>query len=238
MATADSHSHHREQDLATRGHLIRWAPSYDLLVTLLTFGRSRIMRRRTVDLADLKPGETVLEVGCGTGAVARYARARVGAGGRVMGIDPSAGMIAVARRRAAREHLDIDFRIAGIEALPFPDASVDVVLSSLMMHHLPADLKRTGLAEVRRVLKPGGRLVVVDFGKRRGFLSRLALSAFVHHSGEHEVEELLPLLRATGFGELRTGELGSMTLNFAMARTAVDPDSCSGQCMAGVAGSY
>ncbi len=214
MLTAPSHSHTRETDAATHGHLIRWAPSYDLVVTLLTFGRAGAMRQRTVDLANLTRGETVLEVGCGTGAVARQARASVGAGGRVIGIDPSAKMIAAARRKAARAHLDIDFRVAGIEALPFPDASVDVVLSSLMMHHLPGDLKRVGLGEVRRVLKPGGRLVIVDFGKRRGLLSHLTLSAFVHHSGEHAVEELLPLLATADFAEIRTGQLGILTLSF------------------------
>jgi ubiquinone/menaquinone biosynthesis C-methylase UbiE len=220
MATAHSHSHTREADAATRGHLIRWAPSYDLVVTLLTLGRSRVMRQRTVDLADLRPGETVLEIGCGTGAVARAARARLGPGGHVFGIDPSGEMIAVARRKAARERLQIDFRVAGIEALPFPDASVDVALSSLMMHHLPADLKRTGLSEVRRVLKPGGRLVIVDFGKRRGLLSHLALSAIVHHSSEHTVEELVPVLDTAGFNDFRTGELGMMSLGFVTARAA------------------
>jgi ubiquinone/menaquinone biosynthesis C-methylase UbiE len=220
MATAHSHSHTSEADAATRGHLIRWAPSYDLVVTLLTLGRSRVMRQRTVDLADLSPGETVLEIGCGTGAVARAARARLGPGGHVFGIDPSGEMIAVARRKAARERLQIDFRVAGIEALPFPDASVDVALSSLMMHHLPADLKRTGLSEVRRVLKPGGRLVIVDFGKRRGLLSHLALSAIVHHSSEHTVEELVPVLDTAGFNNFRTGELGMMSLGFVTARAA------------------
>jgi ubiquinone/menaquinone biosynthesis C-methylase UbiE len=126
----------------------------------------------------------------------------------------------VARRKAVREQLDIDFRVTGIEALPIPDASVDVAFSSLMMHHLPGDLKRTGLAEVRRVLKPGGRLVIVDFGKRRGFLSHLALSAFVHHTREHSVEELLPLLETAGFDEFRTGELGMLTLSFVTAHAA------------------
>ena len=135
-----------------------------------------------------------------------------------MGIDPSAQMIAEARRKAARAHLDIDFRVAGIEALPFPDATVDVVLSSLMMHHLPGDLKQAGLREIRRVLKPGGRLVIVDFGKRRGILSRLALSAIVHHSSEQTVEDLLPTLESAGFSDFRTGELGILSLGFATAR--------------------
>jgi ubiquinone/menaquinone biosynthesis C-methylase UbiE len=220
MATAHGHVHGPEPDTATHGHLVRWAPSYDLVVTVLTLGRSRLIRQRTVDLADLRPGETVLEVGCGTGAVARVARARLGPDGQVIGIDPSAQMIAVARRKAGREHLDIDFRVAGIEALPFPDASVDVALSSLMMHHLPADLKRTGLAEVRRVLRPGGRLAIVDFGKRRGLLSHLALSAIVHHSSEHTVEDLVPVLETAGFADFRTGELGMMSLPFVTARAA------------------
>lgn len=220
MATAHSHGRTPEADAPTHGHLIRWAPSYDLVVTLLTLGRSRVMRQRTVDLANLRPGDSVLEIGCGTGAVARAARARVGPDGQVFGIDPSGEMIAVARRKAARKHVQIDFRVAGIEGLPLPDASVDAALSSLMMHHLPADLKRTGLAEVRRVLKPGGRLVIVDFGKRRGLLSHLALSAIVHHSSEHSVEDLLPVLEEVGFGEFRTGQLGIMSLGFVTARAA------------------
>src|SRR5215207_8601090 len=128
-----THSHGPEADAATTGRLIRWARFYDLTVALLTLGRDRRMRERTAELAAIAPGDSVLDVGCGTGALTRLARARVGPGGRVCGIDPSAEMMAVARRKAARTGLDIEYRVASIEALPFAADSFDVVLSSLMM---------------------------------------------------------------------------------------------------------
>ena len=71
-------------------------------------------------------------------------------------------MIARANRKAVRRDLAIKFQIGVIEQLSFPDQSFDVVLSTFMMHHLPDDLKRRGLAEIARVLKPGGRLLVLD----------------------------------------------------------------------------
>src|SRR5919199_6968659 len=139
-------------DATTAGQVLHWAHVYDLFGNIVTLGRAAAMRDQTVDLAALRSGERVLEVGCGTGEVAQRARARVGPTGQVSGIDPSAEMIAVAQRKAARARLDIEYRVGAIEALPYPDASFDVVLSSLMMHHLPDDLKPAGLAEVRRVL--------------------------------------------------------------------------------------
>jgi demethylmenaquinone methyltransferase/2-methoxy-6-polyprenyl-1,4-benzoquinol methylase/phosphoethanolamine N-methyltransferase len=157
-------------DAATRGRLIRWARFYDPLVAVATLGRAPAMREQAAELAALRPGESVLEVGCGTGELTQRARARVGPSGRVYGIDPSAEMIAVARQKSARKNLGIDYRVATIEALPFPEANFDVVLSSLMMHHLPEDLKSLGLGEVRRVLKPDGRLLIVDFKRGSGLL--------------------------------------------------------------------
>ncbi len=142
--------------------MIRWAPYYDFMVNVTTVGHAGMLRRMTVDNAQIQPGNTVLDVGCGTGEVALLAKTRTKAG-KVHGIDPAPEMIAVARSKAARRKLEIDFRVGVIEALPFPDASMDVVTSSLMMHHLPEDLKVRGLAEVYRVLKPGGRLLVADF---------------------------------------------------------------------------
>ncbi len=104
----------------------------------------------------------MLDVGCGTGTLALEARERVGITGRVCGIDPSRQMIAYARRKAAGRSLSVDFQLGVVEHLAFPDRSFDVVLCTWMIHHLPTDDKRQGLAEMARVLKPGGRLLLVD----------------------------------------------------------------------------
>ncbi len=151
----------------TRGRLLDRGWRYDLEVwfvdTFLLCGQVRNLRRRVLDLAELRDGKTMLDVGCGTGTLALDAAARVGAAGRVAGIDPAPRQIARARSKARRAGLTIDFQVAAIEALPFPDGSFDAVTSTVMMHHLPEDLKQQGLSEIRRVLQPRGRLVVCDF---------------------------------------------------------------------------
>jgi demethylmenaquinone methyltransferase/2-methoxy-6-polyprenyl-1,4-benzoquinol methylase/phosphoethanolamine N-methyltransferase len=205
-------------DAATRGRLIRWARFYDPLVAVATLGRAPAMREQAAELAALRPGESVLEVGCGTGELTQRARARVGPTGRVYGIDPSAEMIAVARQKSARKNLGIDYRVATIEALPFPDATFDVVLSSLMMHHLPEDLKSLGLAEVRRVLKPDGRLLIVDFKRGSGLLHRLALPMLIHHDMAHGVQDLPSVVSAAGFTDVQSGDTRFRTLGFVSAR--------------------
>ena len=166
-----SHLHHRKADGApvpqTRGFVWNWGGFYDLgawFFARLVLGSSeQALRQMTADLARLQAGETVLDVGCGTGTQAMVARERVGETGHVCGIDPGPQQIARARSKAARRGLVINFQTGVIEQLAFPDSSFDVVLSTLMMHHLPDDLKRQGLAEIARVLKPGGRLLIVDF---------------------------------------------------------------------------
>ena len=161
-----SHFHHREpgemSTLQTRGYVWNWARRYDLLMGFITLGREQALRQKIADLARLQPGEKVLDVGCGTGTLALVAKERVGKTGRVSGIDPSQQMIARASRKAAHRSLSIDFQVGLIEQLVFPDQSFDVVLSTFMMHHLPDDLKHRGLREIARVLKPGGRLLVLD----------------------------------------------------------------------------
>ncbi len=159
----------RESAPRTRGMLLDWlAPIYDWCCP--KFGIGRTFRYTTLQYAGLNPGEHVLDVGCGTGVLTRLAAETVGLTGRVIGIDPGPKMIGIARKNAALEKSGAEFKLAAIENLPFEDNSFDCVLSSFMIHHLPPDLKLKGLTEVYRVLKPGGRLLVVDINRPTNIL--------------------------------------------------------------------
>lgn len=152
------------ETLHTRGMpLDILAPIYDIYCPKVGIGPA--FRRTTLEYAGLKPGESVLDAGCGTGVLTMLVADAVGGGGRVVGIDPAAKMIEVAKRNAREGGSRAEFRLATIEELPFEDESFDCALSSLMLHHLPPDLKIKGLREVVRVLRPGGRIVLVDVGR-------------------------------------------------------------------------
>src|SRR5947209_14729216 len=166
-------------------------------------GTFRKLRQRTINLACIQPGEQVLDVGCGTGTLAMEVARLVGRAGRVAGVDPGTQQIARARAKAARRHVPIEFQIGVIEQLPFPDSTFDVVLSTLMMHHLPKSLKRQGLAEIARVLKPGGRLVIADFTRKQERQGRAAR----FHAGGSSMQELADLLSDAGFSEVETEEM-------------------------------
>ena len=211
------HFHTVEQPAQTEGRLIRWAPYYDLAVNLTTLGQARRLRRMTLDEALIKPGDSVLDVGCGTGEVTLLAKTRA-KDGKVYGIDPAQEMIAVARNKSMRKGLEIDFRVGVIESLPFSDASIDVVTSSLMMHHLPDDLKVRGLAEIYRVLRPGGHLLIADFMRPTGsFLNHLFI-AFTRHQGlESGIEDLQKPLKNAGFSQITKLEAQILIIGFVRA---------------------
>ena len=97
-------------------------------------------------------------------------------------------MIAVAPKKAVRTGLEVDFRIGVIEALPYPDASFDVVTSSLMMHHLSHELQVRGLAEIYRVLKPGGRIFIADMLRLSKSLHDRLFATLTLHGGRSASE--------------------------------------------------
>lgn len=135
---------------------------YDRYVKLGGFGEA--FRKQIVDEAAISPGESVLDCGCGTGSLAITAKRAVGPEGRVEGIDISKDQLGMAKEKAQAEKLDIAFHEGSIDELPFPDDEFDVIFSTLMLHHVPAEVKRRAFREMRRVLKPGGRVVIADFG--------------------------------------------------------------------------
>ncbi len=183
----------------TAGRTIRhWAPFYDAVGWLMSFGQLPAIRRHSLAVAELQPGERVLDVGCGPGSLTIPAARKVGKEGKTTGIDASPEMIEVARRKAGKQNLDIDFQVAPIEALPFGDGEFDVVLSSLMLHHLPDDVKAQGLAEIIRVLKPGGRLIAIDLAGSHSPAS-LLMSLFGHRMPRDYVDRLQEMMRAAGF---------------------------------------
>ena len=187
------------------GQMGAWAPYYDGLMCLITLGRERTLRKMTVELAQVQPGDKVLEVGCGTGTLTLAAQARAGQSGVVHGIDAAPEMVAVARRKAARARVPVNFEVGQIACIPFHDDEFDVVLCSFMIFHMPDDVRRKGLVEIHRVLKPGGRLLVVDLARPTSFARRSQVAILFGHMLRHEPEELAPEMAEASFAEIETG---------------------------------
>ncbi|MDX2176568.1 MAG: class I SAM-dependent methyltransferase [Candidatus Sumerlaeia bacterium] len=187
--------------LPAAGHDL-FLPLYDPLTRLLGADAARA---QLIAQASLRPGQRVLEIGCGTGSlVVRLTRDNPEV--EVAGLDPDPRALARARRKAERAGVSIRFEQGYADELPFEAGSFDAVFSSLMLHHLEEPQQAAALAEVRRVLRPGGALHLLDFAgaeRPRGFLARLL------HS-DHQVAHgttVLDRLRAAGFAEAaETGE--------------------------------
>lgn len=202
----------------THGMTLNWAaPVYDWYCPKLGLGQA--FRDETLRHAALREGASVLEVGCGTGVLSRLAAQRVGASGYVAGIDPAPQMIAIARDNARHTAPPVEYKLAAIEQLPFDSARFDVVFASLMLHHLPPEVKRAGLREVWRVLKPGGHLVIADLDRpaNRAWWLLFAPLLFMPMTAEQLRGRLPNYVRDAGFTPVETRGRWMQLLTFWVA---------------------
>ena len=143
-----------------RGMFDRIAGVYDLMNSAMTAGLHHQWRERAVDLAEVGPGSDALDLCCGTGDLALELRRRIGPDGRVVGSDFSEPMLELARAKSGDQGLAVEFGWADALELPYGDRSFDAVTVGFGARNL-ADLQQ-GLEQMARVLRPGGRLVILE----------------------------------------------------------------------------
>ena len=144
----------------------RIAPRYDAANDILSLGLHRAWRRRAVRMAQAQAGQSVLDCATGTGDLALAFKRAVGPGGRVVGTDFSAPMLAPAPAKARRAHLNVTFEVADVLALPYADRSFDIASIAFGIRNV--DSPAQCLREMARVVRPGGRVVVLEFGQPAG----------------------------------------------------------------------
>jgi len=166
-----------------------------------------------IGLAEVRHGETVLDLGSGAGVDAFLAAREVGPGGHVIGVDMTPAMLDRARENAAKGgYSNVEFRLGEIEHLPVPDASVDVIVSNCVVNLSPE--KDRVFREAFRVLKPGGRMLVSDLVLEKPLPeeTRESIEAYVGCiAGASLKEDYVQLIRGAGFQDvtiLREGRYG------------------------------
>ena len=165
--------------------------------------------RRLADEAELESADRVLEIGCGTGNLALLVK-RMRPQLQVAGLDPDPKALARAARKARTAGLALKLDRGFADELPYPDGSFDRVLSSLMFHHLEADLRRPSLRQVLRVLRPGGSLHLMDFGGDSHHLHGLARLSRRSRTLQDNWNDRIPtLMREAGFAD--AAETGHLT---------------------------
>jgi ubiquinone/menaquinone biosynthesis C-methylase UbiE len=182
--------------LPAAGH--DWALSlYDPFVKLLGGGRAI---RALLEQADLRPGQRVLDIGCGTGTAAVMMKT-LHPDLEVVGLDPDPKALARAQHKAQKADVSIQFDQGFGDALPYPDDSFDRVLSSFMFHHLPSGEKGNTLRAIQHALKTGGSFHMLDFeGPEHGSDGLLARMVHSSHRLEDNAESrVVGLMRDAGF---------------------------------------
>jgi ubiquinone/menaquinone biosynthesis C-methylase UbiE len=182
-------------------------PLYDVVARLTG---ERRFKRRLVEVAGIAPGHAVLDLGCGTGTLALMVHAACPQAA-VSGLDIDPRILAIARRKIERAGATIALHQGSATEPPFPPASFDRILTTLMLHHLTTAQKRETLAAARRLLRAGGELHIADWGKPHNALMRAAALSFRMVDGGETTAanlrgELPAMVAAAGFGDVVESE--------------------------------
>jgi ubiquinone/menaquinone biosynthesis C-methylase UbiE len=180
-------------------------PFYDFIQKWIV--RDKRYKSRLIEQAEIQPGMRVMDLGCGTGTLAIMAK-RAQPNAELVGLDADREMLKMAYTKKDQENLDVKFDVGFTNDLPYPDASFDRVLSSIMIHHLKTPDKEKTAREIYRVLKPGGQLHVIDFGKPSTFYGKL-LGPFLHKFEEanDNIDGKLPIIfREAGLNVQEKGD--------------------------------
>lgn len=211
----------------------RWlTPFYDPVLRWMF--QENAMKSQLVAEAAIRPGERALDLGCGTGTLAVLLK-KAQPQAIVVGLDVDTQILAIARRKATATGVEIVWDHGMAYNLPYSDSSFDVVLTSLMLHHLTHEDKIRALEEIYRILRPGGRFHAADFGKPQNSLMRaLAKVSELLEETEDGVEGRLPgMFRAAGLTRVEETRrfvtpLGTLSLYRAQKSSGEVPGRWSG----------
>ena len=142
----------------------------------------REVNSRLLDISEVDKREKIIDLGCGTGTLALMAK-QAQPKAEVVGLDADPEMLKNAHLKRDEQKLEVKFDVGYTNELPYPDASFDRLLSSIMIHHLKTPDKEKTAREVFRVLKPGGELHIIDFGKPTTLYGKI-LGPFLHEFEE------------------------------------------------------
>jgi ubiquinone/menaquinone biosynthesis C-methylase UbiE len=184
----------------------RWlTPLYD---PLLKWGmREESFKRRLIERAQIQAGQTVLDLGCGTGTLTLMLKKSAPLA-NITGLDGDPKVLSIAQIKAAQANVNIKWDQGMAFKLPYPDNSFDVVVSSLVIHHLSAPDKVRAFQEVRRVLRPAGWFHIVDFGRPFSLLTRFQtrVGFNLEEAADNFLGRIQPMLQEAGFPSAREVE--------------------------------
>jgi ubiquinone/menaquinone biosynthesis C-methylase UbiE len=214
-----AHDPHGESHVHTAGKLVGHG-RYEIFAPLFFGGRRRRVFTQLAAASGARPGDRVLDVGCGTGYFTRVMARAVAPDGTARGVDPSGEAIAQATRLTRLANCTFSNGVA--EALDVPDGQYDVVVSSLTIHHLPQALRPQAIGEMLRVLRPGGSVLVADSRPPATRLGRRLMRRHSPAMANNPVDLIEPLVRAAGFERVRSGDLRPW-IHYVQARKPARP---------------